>query len=118
MGILRDTYIVNKINTTGIEYQMRRKNDIQEQQNLILNNTKDRVDISLKEYESLKEELKKTKSILLAHENFLKDLALTIKQEPDVLLKSKVVKSEFERKPMTNSYNLYVLWEIKAEDLD
>lgn len=64
MGLLRDTYIVNKINkidTSGIEYQMKRKNDLQEKQNIILNQTKDRVDISLIEYETLKEDLKKDK---------------------------------------------------------
>lgn len=117
MGLLRDTYIVNKIDTSGIEYQMKRKNDLQEKQNIILNQTKDRVDISLIEYETLKEDLKKTKEELDFYRNFYNDLAIKIKQYPEILLNSKVVKSEIERVPRTMNSRLYVVWEIEDRDL-
>lgn len=32
MGILRDTYIINKTDTSNISYEMSRKNDIEEKQ--------------------------------------------------------------------------------------
>lgn len=34
MGILRDTYIINKTDTSNISYEMSRKNDIEEKQKL------------------------------------------------------------------------------------
>ena len=117
MGLLRDTYIINKTDTSGIEYQIRRKNDIEEKQNAILNITKDRVDISLNEYETLKNDLEKTKMLLSRYENFIKDLAKSIRQNPEILLNSKVVKSELEKTPLIDGYNLYVIWEIQNKDL-
>ena len=117
MGLLRDTYIINKTDTSGIEHQMRRKNDIEEKQNAILNITKDRVDISLNEYETLKNDLKETKELLNKYQSFIHDLSKSIKQNPEILLNSKVVKSELERTSLIDGYNLYVIWEIQNKDL-
>lgn len=117
MGLLKDTYNITKIDTSGIAYQMKRGNDIQEQQNIIINNTKDRVDISLREYEDLKAELKSKTELLNKYDEFIIELAKSIKQSPEILLKGKVVKSEFERVPYTMSYNLYVVWEFEDRDL-
>lgn len=117
MGLLRDTYVVNRIDISKIGYEMKRKNDIQEAQNIVLNNTRDRVDISLIEYETLKEDLKTTKEELEIYKKFHNDLAIKIKQCPEILLNSRVVKSEIERVPMTMSNNLYVVWEIEDREL-
>ena len=118
MGLLKDTYNITKIDMSGIEYQMKRKNDIQEQQNIIINNTKDRVDISLREYEDLKNELKSKTELLNKYDEFITELAKSIKLSPEILLKGKVVKSEFERVPYTMGHNLYVVWEYKDRDLE
>jgi len=118
MGILKDTYNITKIDMSGVEYQMRRKNDIQEQQNIVINNTKDRVDISLREYEELKNELKSKTELLNKYKEFISELAKSIKQSPEILLKGKVIKSEFERVPYTMSQNLYVVWEFEDRDLE
>jgi hypothetical protein len=118
MGLLKDTYNITKIDMSGIEYQMKRKNDIQKQQNIIINNTKDRVDISLREYEDLKNELKSKTELLNKYDEFITELAKSIKLSPEILLKGKVVKSEFERVPYTMSHNLYVVWEYKDRDLE
>lgn len=118
MGLLRDTYIINqKTDTSIIEAQLRKHNDIQEEQNKIVNNTRDRVNISLKEYEELKEDLYRTKQLLNSYEEFVRDLAKGIKHSPEILLKAKVIKSEMERVPYKmNNYNIYVVWEI--DDLE
>ncbi len=120
MGLLRDKYYIveNKIDTSGIRYEMKRKNDIQEKQNTVINNTKDRVDISLKEYESLKSEIKAKTELLNKYDEFITGLAKSIKQSPELLLKGKVVKSEFERVPCTMRNNLFVVWEFSDYDLD
>lgn len=120
MGILRDKYYVieNKIDTTRIDYELKRKNDIQEQQNVVINNTKDRVDISLREYENLKKELNVKTELLNKYDEFITKLAKNIKQSPEILLKGKVLKSEFERVPYTMSERLYIVWEFKDSDLE
>lgn len=118
MGILKDTYNITNITTSGIEYQMRRANDIEEKQNSIINNTKDRVDISLREYEELKNEIKAKTELLKLYDEFITDLAKNIKQSPSILLKGKVVKSEFERVPYSLGDRLYVVWEFEDKDLD
>lgn len=120
MGLLRDKYYIveNKIDTSGIRYEMKRKNDIQEKQNTVINNTKDRVDISLKEYESLKSEIKAKTELLNKYDEFITGLTKSIKQSPELLLKGKVVKSEFERVPCTMRNNLFVVWEFSDYDLD
>jgi len=117
MGLLKDTYNITKVDMSGVEYQMKRKNDIQEQQNIVINNTKDRVDISLREYEDLKNELKSKTELLNKYDEFIIELAKNIKQSPEILLKGKVVKSEFERVPYTMSERLYVVWEFEDRDL-
>lgn len=116
MGILRDTYNITKVDMSGVEYQMKRKNDIQEQQNKVINNTKDRVDISLKEYENLKKELELKTKKLNKYEEFVSDLANNIKIRPDVLLKGKAVDNYIERSPHDFSYNLYVEWKFEDRD--
>lgn len=113
MRLLRDTYVINKIDTSGIEYQMRRKNDIQEKQNAILNDTKDRVDISLNEYESLKSELKRTTKLLECYQKSYNELGKQLKISPEILLRSKVIKCEVERVPLTLKNNLYVVFELE-----
>lgn len=118
MGILKDTYNITKIDMSGVEYQMKRKNDIQEHQNIVINNTKDRVDISLREYEELKNELKEKTELLKKYDEFISELAINIKQSPEILLKGKVVKSGFEKKPYTMNYNLYIVWEFESRDLE
>ena len=116
MVLLRDTYNITKIDMSGIEYQMRRQNDIQEQQNIVINNTKDRVDISLTEYEKLKTELKTKTELLNKYTEFIKELAKNIKQSPKILLKGKVVKSEFKMDPYTLTHKLYVVWEFEDNE--
>ncbi len=112
MGLLRDTYNITKIDMSGIEYQMKRKNDIQEQQNFVINDTKNRVDISLREYEDLKKELKAKTELLKKYDDFISNLAQNIQQSPEILLKGKVVKSSLERVSYKRNYNLYVVWEF------
>jgi hypothetical protein len=97
---------------------MKRKNDIQKRQNIVINNTRDRVDISLTEYEELKNELKSKTELLNKYNEFIIELAKNIKQSPEILLNGKVVKSKFERVPYTMSNNLYVIWEFKDCDLE
>lgn len=118
MGILKDTYNITNIDTSGIEFQIKRANDIEEKQNSIINNTKDRVDISLREYEELKNEIKAKTELLKQYDEFITDLAKSIKQSPSILLKGKVVKSEFERVPYSLGNRLYVVWEFEDKDLD
>lgn len=117
MGLLKDTYNITNIDTSGIESQMRRANDIEEKQNSIINNTKDRVDISLREYEELRNEIKAKTGLLKQYEEFIIELAKSIKQNPYILLKGKVVKSEFERVPYSLGNRLYVVWEFEDKDL-
>ena len=119
MGLLRNKYYINttNIDTTKIAEEMERKNDIEEKQNEILNKTRDRVDVSLNEYENIKKELKDTKGLLESYQNFINDLAIKIQANPESLLKYKLVKSETERKPMTMSNYLYLVFEICDKDL-
>lgn len=114
MGLLRDKYYISttKIDTSRIAREMERKNDIEEEQNEILNKTRDRVDISLNEYENLKEELKNIKELLGTYQNFINDLGIKIQADPNRLLDYKLVKSEIERNPMTMSNYLYLVFEI------
>ena len=118
MGLLKDTYNITKIDMSGIEYQMERKNDIQERQNIVINNTRDRVDISLNEYESLKAELKTKTELLNSYTKFITDLAKNIKQNPEILLKGKIITSEFVRMPYTMNNRLLVIWEFEVKDLE
>ena len=113
MGLLRDTYITNKIDTSGIEYQMKRKNDIQERQNIVLNNQRNRVDISLTEYECLKRELENSKNMLEVYQKCFQELGKHLRISPEVLLKAKVVKSEVERVQSSFSNYLHVIFELK-----
>lgn len=119
MGILRNKYYISttNIDTTEIAREMERKNDIEEKQNEILNKTRDRVDVSLYEYENIKKELKDTKELLESYERFINSLARKIQANPENLLQYKLVKSETERKPMTMSNYLYLIFEIKDKDL-
>lgn len=82
-----------------------------------INDTKNRVDISLREYEELKTELKEKTELLKKYDEFISDLAENIQQRPEILLKGKVVKSEIERLPYKMSYNLYVVFEFEDRDL-
>ena len=118
MGLLKDTYNITKIDMSGIEYQMKRKNDIQERQNIVINNTRDRVDISLNEYESLKAELKTKTELLNSYTKFITDLAKSIKQNPEILLKGEIITSEFVRMPYTMNNRLLVVWEFEVKDLE
>lgn len=115
MGLLRDKYYIfeNKIDTSGIEYEMRRRNNIQEEQNKAINNMKDRVDISLREYEILKNKVKEQEELIEKYHEFVTELGKKIKQSPEILMKGKVVKSEYERVPMTMNNRLYVVWEFE-----
>lgn len=117
MGLLRSTYITNKIDTSGIEYQMKRKNDIQERQNIVLNNQRNRVDISLTEYECLKRELENSKNMLEVYQKFYNDLGKKIKVNPEALLKYKLVHNEVERSHLKNTYELRLIFEIEDKDL-
>lgn len=119
MGLLRDKYYISttNIDTTEIAKEMERKNDIEEKQNEILNKTRDRVDVSLNEYENIKKELKDTKELLGSYQNFINDLATKIQANPERLLQYKLVKSETERKPLTMSNYLYLVFEICDKDL-
>ena len=118
MGLLKDTYNITKIDMSGIEYQMKRKNDIQERQNIAINNTRDRVDISLNEYESLKAELKTKTELLNSYTKFITDLAKSIKQNPEILLKGEIITSEFVRMLYTMNNRLLVIWEFEVKDLE
>ena len=117
MGILKDTYNITKVNMAGIEREMKRKNDIEEKQNLLLNISRDRVDISLNEYERLKSQVKKQEELINNYSRFFSDLGRMIKQSPDILLKGEVIKSEYERVSSTMSSRLYVVFEYKDGDL-
>ena len=118
MGLLKDTYNITKIDMSGIEYQMKRKNDIQERQNIAINNTRDRVDISLNEYESLKAELKTKTELLNSYTKFITDLAKSIKQNPEILLRGEIITSEFVRMLYTMNNRLLVIWEFEVKDLE
>lgn len=119
MGLLRNKYYISttNIDTTKIAKEMERKNDIEEKQNEILNKTRDRVDVSLNEYENIKKELKDTKELLESYQNFINSLATKIQVNPESLLQYKLVKSETERKPLTMSNYLYLVFEICDKDL-
>lgn len=121
MGILRDTYInipAPKTDLSLIEYELRRISDIKEQQYETIKNTRDRVDISLNEYESLKAELKTKTELLNSYTKFITDLAKSIKQNPEILLKGKIITSEFVRMPYTMNNRVLVIWELEAKDLE
>lgn len=116
MGILRDTYIINKTDTSNISYEMSRKNDIEEKQNEIDNNTRDRVNISLKEYEKLKTDLQDANCIINDYQALYHNLGKTIKCDPKILLSSKIIHNSIEKNPMTRKRNLYIGFELEEVD--
>ena len=118
MGLFKDTYIIN--DNRGLKDAVRMSNYIAEAQLEFEKGKlekeleiKNRVDIALNEYLKLKEELKS----LSYYRDFFNQLGRAIKINPEVLLKSKVVKTEVERSPMTMANNLYVIFELKDSDV-
>lgn len=121
MGLLKDTYIINDnsalkdamqmSNYIAVEQLKFEKGKLEKELEL-----KDRVDIALNEYLKLQEELKSTKESLSYYRDFFNQLGRAVRINPEVLLKSKVVKTEVERSPMKMANNLYVIFELKDSD--
>lgn len=112
MGILRDTYIINKTDNSGVEYEMKKRNDILKQE---LEN-KNRVDISLQEYTKMVEENKSLKEIKVIHERFLKELGNKLQIDSDVLLKSKNLKVEVSKNHFRMSNIYHIQFEVEDRD--
>ena len=123
MGLLRDTYIIN--DNKGLKDAIRMSNYIAEEKFEFEKGKfekeleiKNRVDIALTEYEKLKEELKTTKENLSYYRNFFNELVKSIKINPEVLLKSNIVKSEVERSYHSFNNYLHVIFELKDSDIN
>lgn len=117
MGILRDTYIINNKTDTGpVSYEMSRKNDIEEKRLKIENDTKDRVNISLREYEKLKTELQDANCIINDYQAFYHNLGKTIHCDPKVILTSKIRDVNINKNPLTMKYDLCILLELEEVD--
>lgn len=115
MGLLRDTYITFKNDPSGqyaIADQMKQKNKIEQEQMILLKNTRDRVDISLQKYEKLKTDLQDANCLINDYQAFIRELAKAIKCDPHVLLKSKIVYNKLERQPQYMNFVLYIGFEI------
>lgn len=117
MGIFKDTYIVNKIDTKRIEYELNRKNELLKEKNEIEKTTKNRVDISLNEYEKLKEENKNQKQLIEEYQKFITDLGKKIHIAPDALLKYKLIENDLSENILHQTYNLHLIFEINKSDL-
>lgn len=120
MGILKDTYIVNHIDTTP----MYARNIILNEQNKILKENaekdikaRDRVNITLEEYERLKKENKDIKELLNIYQEFYTKFGKMLHLEPKKILNSKLVK--VERRNSMESLNdlLHIVFEINPEEV-
>lgn len=116
MGILKDTYIVNKTDNSSIVNELKRKNDIEQEYLLLSEQTKDRVNISLNEYEKLKDKLKDTTDSLKCYENFIVNLSKKLMIDPELLLKSNIKENRVSRNIMTMKDELYVIFELEVRE--
>ncbi len=116
MGILRDTYIINKNDNTSLINELKRKNDIEQEYLLLSEQTKDRVNISLSEYENLKNKLKNTIDSLNCYENFIDDLSKKLMIVPELLLKSNIIENKVRRNVLTMKDELYVIFELEVRE--
>lgn len=120
MSILKDTYNITnyKVDTNSLASQISKYNDILEKQNTIENETKDRVDISLKEYESLKKKLNKIEDELNIYKYFVKTLADGLNLNPKVLLNCKLIDCRISKIPMINKTDIEILYQTSESDIN
>lgn len=113
MGLLRDTYNITEVDMSGVEREMRRKNNIQEAQNKAINETKDRVDISLKEYKELQEKAE----LLRKWDNFAYMVERCTGLNSKKFLKGRVIRADFDENYCNNTKMTAIVLEFKPEDL-
>lgn len=112
MGLLRDTYNITEVDMSGIEREMSRKNDIEEQYNKETLATKDRVDISLREYEELKDKAELVRKV----DWFFYKLERCTGVSKEVLLKVENLNSILTEDIPTRKFMLHVTFEFKRDD--
>lgn len=119
MGILRDTYIINKtkMDLTNFNREIRHLNKTMKENCEKEIAAKNRVNISLEEYESMKEEIKSLKEEIKSNARFVKELGMKIKRDPNILFNSEILDVEIQRNPERYSTILRVAFEIKNEDM-
>lgn len=120
MGLLRDTYIINndKSGQDAIAKQIEQKNEIAKEQLIFLKNSRDRVDISLQEYQKLKKDLQEANCIINEYQEFVHQLAKAVNGDPRILLKSKIVYNSFEKQPQFMNAILYIGFEIEQCNME
>lgn len=116
MGLLRDTYNITEINTSGVICQMARQNDILEEGNKLKKQdlqTKDRVDISLKEYKELQEKAE----LLRKWDNFAYMVERCTGLNSEKFLKGRVIRADFDENYCNHTQMTAIVLEFKPEDL-
>ena len=130
-------YITYKTDINGIERSLNKRNEIEKEKNtlekekmLFEKDTIDRVNISLKEYEEIKNNIAELKQIVKCQEAFITELEIQINKRMfengnknykcinnDMLINSKIVNVEQMEKIENNSFILAVMWEIPKDML-
>lgn len=114
MGLLRDTYIYVKSNSEAIYAQngkISEQNDILKKNHQEEMEVKNRVDISLKEYEELKKERDILKSKNEEYNRFIKELSGNWKLPIDILQFCKTKSVEVVNRAETLKQEIYIVLE-------
>lgn len=114
MGILKDTYIVNetKVDLAPLTRKIEKFTNTMEENNRKEINARNRVDISLDEYETMKEKIKELDNELNDYRKFVAELGRKINMDPKILLDSKILDVEVQRNPMNFNNIIRIIFEV------
>lgn len=114
MGILRNTYIINKteLDLSKFNRKIKDLNDTMKENSEKEIAARNRVDISLEEYESMKEEIKRLKEYNQHYGEFVTKLGVKLKRDPKILLEAELLDVEVQRNPERYNSILRVTFEV------
>lgn len=90
MGIFKDTYIINQMDTSSINANISKHNRIIKESHENDIKARDRVDIQLSEYTEMKDKIKKQDTIINSYETLYKKLAEKLKIDLNELLNCEI----------------------------
>lgn len=103
---------MKKIDVTGIERQMKKQNKIAEKYNALELKARDRVDITLEEYSQMKKNIANMSEELRYYSNFINELSIKIKLDPQILLNAEIKEVETMRSPLSYKTSLGIIFEL------
>lgn len=113
MGILKDTYIINetKLDMSKFNRKIQDLNDTMNENCEKEIAARNRVDISLEEYETMKEKIKELDNDLNCYRSFVSELGKKMNIDPKILLDSKILDVEVQRNPMNFNNIIRIIFE-------